>query len=54
MKIWIEIFGNIFISATFAEMGEYDTSLEIFDMNIKDSKALWDDGSASVTFAGSA
>jgi len=41
MKRWIEIFGNIFISVTFAEVGEYHTSLEIFDMNVKASQALW-------------
>jgi hypothetical protein len=41
MKRWIEIFGNIFISVTLAEVGEYHTSLEIFDMNVKASQALW-------------
>jgi hypothetical protein len=51
MKRWIKIIENIFVSVTFAEMGEYHTSMEVFDMHSKDSRALWDDGCVSVTFA---
>lgn len=51
MKRWIKIFENIFVSVTFAEMGEHHTSVEILDMHSKDSPALRDDGCVSVTFA---
>lgn len=51
MKRWIKIFENIFVSVTFAEMGEYHTSIELFDMLSKDSESLWDDGCAVIRFA---
>jgi hypothetical protein len=51
MKKWVRIFENIFVSVTFAEMGEPHTSREILDMNAVSSPDVWGLGCVSVSVA---
>jgi hypothetical protein len=51
MKRWVEIFENIFVSITFAEMGEHHTSREIPDMHAVTSPDIWGDGCVRVPVA---
>ena len=51
MKRWVKIFENIFVSVTFAEMGEHHTTREILDMYPVYSPDVWDDGCVPVPVA---
>ncbi len=44
MKRWVKILENIFVSVTFAEMGEHHTSREILDLHPVYSPVVWGDG----------
>jgi hypothetical protein len=51
MKRWVEIFENIFVSVTFAEMGEHRSSIEILEMAPGYSPELRGDGCVCVPVA---
>jgi hypothetical protein len=48
---WVKILENIFVSVTFAEMGEHRTSMEILDMRRVYSPDGWGDGCGAVPVA---
>ncbi len=51
MKRWVKIFENIFVSVTFAEMGEPHTSREDSDLHPVNSPDGWGDGCVRVPLA---
>ena len=51
MKRWIKKIESVFVSVTFAEMGEPNDARNMLGINPVDFKKLWDDVFVSVTFA---
>ncbi|MBW2605255.1 MAG: hypothetical protein JRE28_13230 [Deltaproteobacteria bacterium] len=51
MKRWIKKFESVFVSVTFAEMGEYNNARNMLGIKPVNFKKLWDDVFISVTFA---
>jgi PhoPQ-activated pathogenicity-related protein len=51
MKKWIKKFESIFVSVTFAEMGEHNDARNMLGIKIVNPKKLWDEVFISVTFA---
>ena len=51
MKKWIKKIESVFVSVTFAEMGEYNGAGNMLGIEPVNFKKLWDDTFISVTFA---
>lgn len=51
MKRWIKNIESVFVSVTFAEMGEHNDARNMLGIKPVDFKKLWDDVFVSVTFA---
>ena len=51
MKRWIKIIKSVFVSVTFAEMGEPNDARNMLGITPVNFKKLWDNVFISVTFA---
>ena len=51
MKRWIKKCESVFISITFAEMGEHNDARKMLGITPVNFKKLWDDVFISVTYA---
>ena len=51
MKRWIKKFESVFVSVTFAEMGEHDDARNMLGIKPVNFKKLFDDVFISVTIA---
>jgi hypothetical protein len=51
MKRWVKKIESVFVSVTFAEMGEHNDARNMLEIKPVDFKQLWDDVFVSVTFA---
>mgnify|MGYP000951902234 CR=1 FL=1 len=51
MKRWIKKIDSIFVSVTFAEMGEYNDAGNMLGIKPVNFKKLWDDVFISVTLS---
>jgi hypothetical protein len=51
MKKWIKKIESVFVSVTFAEMGEHNDARDILGITPLNFKKLWDDVFISVSFA---
>jgi hypothetical protein len=50
MKRWNKKFENVFVSVTFAEIGEHNDAGNMLGIKFVNPKKLWDDVFISVTF----